>query len=510
MFSRLFKRLNRETVRKRAEYEMTLSADLKQTVTSIENIVGESSDVFKREMRLGKTISATLFFIEGLADKESIEEDVIKPLVHLSPAEAHKLQGSPNLIRSLQEVLTLSSIRVFDSFDQAILHFLGGESLLVIDGVKGLIVLGTKEIKHERSVEEPESEVVVRGPRDGFNETLRTNITLIRRRLRDPNLVIQIGQLGRRSKRDFAIMYIKGITNQDLIDEVRYRVACADVDDMAESGTLEQLIEDDVLSPFPQVQQTERPDKASSALTNGQVVLLLDGTPYVLMLPVTFHLLLKSPEDYYERWQIGSVIRFLRYGAAFMALFLPSLYVAMVSYHQGMIPTPLALSIAGSREGVPFPAFVEALLMEFSIELLREAGIRLPSPIGQTIGIVGGLVIGDAAVRAGLVSPIMVIVVALTAIASFAIPAYNVGITFRLLRFVLMAAAATMGLYGIIIVYILINIHLVGLRSFGSYYLSPFVPYRFLHWLDVVLRAPMPLMRLRPAEPRTLDDKKQD
>ncbi|MDQ0337902.1 spore germination protein [Caldalkalibacillus uzonensis] len=509
MFGRLLRRLNKDNVRKRAEYDMTLSTDLKQTVASIENIVGESSDVSKRDIYIAKTISATLFFIDGLTDEDCIEEDVIKPLIQLSPSEAQKIQHSQNLKSSLQEVLTLSSVKVLDSFDQAILPFLGGESILVIDGVKRLIVLGTKAF-NERAIEEPESEVVVRGPRDGFNETLRTNISLIRRRLRDPNLVIQTGQLGRRSKRDFALLYIKGIANHDLIEEVRYRVACADIDDIAESGTLEQLIEDNVLSPFPQVQQTERPDKATAALTNGQVVILVDGTPYVLMLPVTFHQLLKSPEDYYERWQIGSVIRLLRYGAAFIALFLPSLYVAMVSYHQGMIPTPLALSIAGSREGVPFPAFVEALLMEFSLELLREAGVRLPSPIGQTIGIVGGLVIGDAAVRAGIVSPIMVIVVALTAIASFSIPAYNVGITFRLLRFVLMVAAATMGLYGIIIVYILINIHLVGLRSFGSYYLSPFAPYRFLDWLDLILRAPVPLMRLRTDEPRTLDNKRQN
>lgn len=219
---------------------------------------------------------------------------------------------------------------------------------------------------------------------------------------------------------------------------------------------------------------------------------------------------MKSTEDYYDRWHIGSLIRMLRYFAAFIAIFLPSIYIAMVAFHQGMIPTTLALSIAGTREGVPFPAFIEALVMEVTLELLREAGIRLPRPVGQTIGIVGGLVIGEAAVQAGIVSPIMVIVVALTAISSFALPSYSVSITFRMIRFGVMIAAATFGLYGIILVYILINIHLVGLRSFGSYYTSPFAPYRFLDWLDLVIRAPVTLQRIRTDEPRTLDNKKQN
>lgn len=237
--------------------------------------------------------------------------------------------------------------------------------------------------------------------------------------------------------------------------------------------------------------------------------ILLDGTPFALITPMTLQGLLKSPEDYYENWLIGSLIRVLRYGAAFISIFLPALYIAVVSFHQGMIPTQLALSIAAAREGVPFPSFVEAIIMEISLELLREAGVRLPRIVGSTIGIVGGIIIGEAAVRAGFVSPIMVIVVAITAISSFALPAYNVSIAFRILRFIMMLAAATIGLYGMVLVFICIIIHLVGLRSFGSYYLSPFAPFHIMDWLDLIFRAPMSVMKNRPSEPKNIDQKKQ-
>lgn len=483
MFKKLLTRLNRDPIR-------------------------ESDDIIQRDFFIGKQIKATLFFIGGLCHQDTVEEDIIKPLILLEKEKINNIKVNHLLDILKNEVISVTSIETHDSFDQAILPFMSGESLLLIDGIDKLTLLKTSH-REQRGIEEPQSEIVIRGPRDGFIESLQTNIILIRQHIKDPNLTIQIGNLGRRSKKGFALAYIKGITNQDLVEEARYRISCVDTDDVSESGALEQLIEDNVLSPFPQILQTERPDKAVGALLNGQIVILLDGTPFVLLAPVTFQQLLKSPEDYYDRWQIGTFLRFLRYTAAFFSLFLPALYIAMVSYHQGMIPTQLAISIAASREGVPFPAIVEAMLMELTIELLREAGIRLPRAVGQTIGIVGGLVIGEAAVRAGIVSPILVIIVALTVIASFAIPAYNVSITFRLLRFGMMIAASIFGLFGILIVYILINIHLVGLRSFGAYYTSPFAPYHLTDWLDLLLRAPASLLRKRPSEPRTLDNQRQ-
>ena len=508
MLKRLFRKLNQDTVRKGDEFDFQVSPNIDEMITSINNIIGESSDIVQREFSIGKKVKARLFYIDGLADEASIQEHILKPLIHFSEEAVRELEGDALRHYLYDDVLTFMELTEHTSFDDAMLPFMSGETLLIIDGIPKLILFETRQF-NQRSIEEPVSEIAVRGPRDGFNEVLHTNVMLIRRRIRDPNLTVQFGQLGRRAKHDFALVYLKGVTNEDLIEEIRYRISCIDTDDVAETGDLEQFIEDNVLSPFPQMMRTERPDKTASYLLNGKVIIIMDGTPFVLLAPLTFEEYFKSPEDQYDRWHIGTLLRILRYIAAFIAIFLPALYIAMVSYHQGMIPTTLALSIAGSREGVPFPAFIEALLMEMTIELLREAGVRLPAPIGQTIGIVGGLVIGDAAVRAGVVSPIMVIVVALTAIASFALPAYNISIAFRIIRFAMMIAAALFGLFGIVIGYILINIHLVGLRSFGYYYTSPFAPYHFSNWLDLVIRAPVSLLTKRRAVPKPLDTTRQ-
>lgn len=507
MFKKLFSKLNKTEVSQDEEYQIVMKGCIDDTVAAIKKIVGESDDIIQRDFLIGKEIRATLFLVDGLADSDSIEEDVIRPLIYFT--DVARYHNKTEFIKYLEtEVVTFSELKKEKSLEKAMVPFFSGETILVIDGIKELILLETRQF-NERSISEPESEIVIRGPRDGFIETLHTNIVQVRRRVRDPNLIVQFGVLGRRSKSDFAILYLKGIANEQHIKEMRYRISCIDNDQIIDTGTMEQLIEDNVLSFFPQILRTERVDKTVMALMNGQVVVFHDGSPFSLMAPVTFHMLFRSPEDYYDRYYVGSLVRSLRYVSAFFATFLPAIYIAMVSYHQGMIPTALALSIAGSREGVPFPAFIEALIMEVTFELLREAGVRLPRAVGQTIGIVGGLVIGDAAVRAEIVSPIMVIVVAITAIASFTIPDYNVSTTLRILRFIMMLSAAGFGLYGIVIVYILINIHLVGLKSFGTYYTSPFAPYRFNEWKDLIFRAPLSVLKDRFSEIKPKDDKKQ-
>lgn len=304
--------------------------------------------------------------------------------------------------------------------------------------------------------------------------------------------------MGRKAPRTVAIAYNSDIANDALVQEVRQRIARIDMDDVPDSGYIEQFIEDNHLTLFPQVQNTERPDRVNSALMEGRVAILLDGSPLALIVPVSISMLMQSPEDYYERWIPGTLVRVLRYIAALISTLGPALYISFISFHQGLIPTKLAVSIAGSREGVPFPSLIEALIMEVSIEILREAGLRLPKPIGQTIGIVGGLVIGEAAVQAGIVSPIMVIVVAITAISSFAIPQYSAGIALRIIRFGTMFSAAIFGLYGVILFFLLVCSHLAKLKSFGIPYLSPAAPYRFGDWKDFVLRAPLSIMTRRP------------
>ncbi|WP_338131031.1 spore germination protein [Cohnella rhizosphaerae] len=365
-------------------------------------------------------------------------------------------------------------------------------------------IVGTK-FWNSRPVEEPQTEALIRGPRDGFTEDFRTNTALVRRRLRDPNLRFETFQLGRRSRTDVAVVYVEGIVNDKLLQEVRRRIHTIDVDEVAGSGFIEQWLTDHQLSPFPQIMSTERPDKLSAALLQGKVGIIVDNSPFQLIMPMTLFAFFHSPEDYYQNWIVSTAIRVMRFGAAFLATFMPAFYIALTEFHHGMLPSELAFSIAGSREGVPFPSVVEAFAMEATLELLREAGIRLPKPIGQTIGIVGGLVIGEAAVRAGIVSPIMVIVVAITAISSFSLPSYTFAISLRLLRFLVMLSAALFGLYGIVLAYIMLNIHIANLKSFGIPYSTPFAPTFLSDWKDLILRAPLSMMTGRPKMMRTKD-----
>lgn len=368
----------------------------------------------------------------------------------------------------------------------------------MIDGYSKALVASTRGWE-ARDVSDPVTEGVVRGPREGFTENLRTNTSLIRRRIRNPKLKIETLRIGAVTRTEVVVAYIEGTADSSVVKEVHERLSRIDTDAILESGYLEEFIEDSPFSPFPQIEHTERPDKIAAALVEGRVVILTDGTPFVLIVPTVFFQFLQSSEDYYERYLLGTAIRWIRFMAFLFALLLPSLYIALTTIHQEMIPTNLALSLAGAREGVPFPAFVEALMMEIAFELLREAGLRLPRPVGQAVSIVGALIIGESAVRAGIVSPVMVIIVALTGIASFSVPAFNLAITLRLLRFPMMMIAAVMGVPGMAMAVLVIVTHLADLRSFGVPYLSPVAPASYRDWKDVVVRAPWWSMFMRPA-----------
>jgi spore germination protein len=385
-------------------------------------------------------------------------------------------------------------------------HIFHGNAALWIEGADEVLVINTKN-KKSRKFAEPLTEALVRGPRLGFNESLQDNLAILRQQVANPNLSVITKHVGQRTKKELAIVYFAGIVNEDLLQEVERRIDnMIELDDIPESGYIEQLIEENHMTLFPQLQSTERPDRIVAALLEGRVVILLDGTPFALIAPVTFAMLLQSPEDYYERWIPGSLIRLLRYFAAFLTIFLPSIYIAFVSFHQGLIPTTLAISIAATREGVPFPSIIESFVMEIAIEILREAGLRLPKPVGQTVGLVGGLVIGEAAVQAGIVSPIMVIVVSLTAISSFVIPQYAGGISMRVLRFGAMICAGVLGLFGVIFYFLILSIHLVKLKSFGVPYVSPAAPIYLSDWKDFVLRLPQKMMTRRPKMLFTQDE----
>lgn len=488
---------------------MPLESRLAENLKLFKQYLGHSADVAVRCLKPDDLEPrAAVIYIDGMADSKIIQEHVIRPVLQEFSRIRDNSSGSALIEKVWNTVLTAHDSKEAETLNECIDEILSGNTVFLLDGSSKAVILTTPGWK-SRSPDEPISEPSVRGPRDGFTETLQNNIVSLRRRIKDPNLIVYKYKAGRRSKNDIAVMYIKDIANEELVDEVFRRLSRIDVDSVVASGYIEQLIEDNFVSVFPQIQYTERPDKVTAALMDGRVAILVDNTPFVLVVPATFTMFMQASEDYYDRWIYSSLIRFMRYVALMFSLFLPAFYIALISYHQGLIPTKLAVFIAATREGIPFPSFVEALVMEITIEILREAGVRLPKPIGQAVGIVGGLVIGEAASRAGLVSPVMVVIVALTAVSSFSVPQYTIGISMRILRFGVIFAAGILGLYGAMLVLILITAHLVKLKSFGADYLSPVAPIRIGDMKDLGLRMPTIMMKYRPEVLKPKDSKRK-
>ncbi|WP_028782245.1 spore germination protein [Thalassobacillus devorans] len=487
------------------EFPIEIESSLDKNIESIKQMLGDPQDLVIRELTVGaNNIKGAMVYISGLIDKELVNNNILKTIqMNLKHFDTDPLDNI------CQEVIAITDINKVTTLDKVSYAILSGSTAFYLEGYTTVLVMGAAG-GESRSIEEPPSEALLRGPREGFVEKIDTNMALVRRDIRDPNLRFKTYEVGRRSKQKVVVCYVDGIVDPALVEEINRRLKSIDTDYAMDSGQIEQWIEDSFLSPFPQMNDTERPDRVSTSLLAGKVAILVEGTPFAIVAPTTIADALSSMEDYNHRWLTGTIIRFLRYLSAFIAMFLPSLYIALVSYHPEMLPTHLVFSIAASREGVPFPSVVEALAMAITFELLHEAGVRLPKLIGSTIGIVGGLVIGEAAVSAGVVSPIMVIITALTAIASFTTPQYSVALAFRTIRFVFMIAAAVFGLYGIILVYIMVNIHLVNLKSFGVPYSVPFGPVFFKDWKDMVIRAPIMMLTRRPAYMKTNDEKSKD
>ena len=394
------------------------------------------------------------------------------------------------LLEKLEETAVHTvHVEVVTSFADGVERVAQGNALLLVDGETAAIAINVQDRPH-RSVEEPGTETVVRGPREGFIEDLDTNLALVRTRVRHPGLRFLSYRFGRYSQTRVRVLYLEGRAPRPLIDEVKRRMERITVDAVVESSYIEELIEDAPYSPFPQIMHTERPDVAAAALYEGRVVILTDGSPFALIAPITFWSLLQASEDYYQRHILSSFVRLLRVALVIGSVTLPALYIAAVIFHHGMLPTPLLITIAASRERVPLPAALEIFLFEVAFEAFREAGVRLPRSVGQTVGIVGGIIIGQAAVQAGLISAPVIVVIALTGLASFATPHVGLAGAMRILRFFLILMAAAFGLYGILIGGGLIQVHLLALRSFGVPYLWPVAPLDLKALKDTVVRWP--------------------
>ncbi|MFD1772772.1 spore germination protein [Paenibacillus rhizophilus] len=488
------------------DHLIQLTTDITQNKQIFTNIFENCSDVVFQSFEIKDHTHLLVIYIEELIDTKHFESVILKPLMY---------EDQPNGLGNLSSIRQLFQEQITSALGAKTLckvtditqQVLRGHVAVLAQGENKALLVNVLNLE-KRGLEEPSSELVIRGPKEAFIENIASNLALLRKRLRTPRLKIEKFTIGELSQTDLAIAYINGIATNSIIEEVRKRVSSIQIDGVMESGYIEEFIEDLPFSPFPQVHNTERPDVVASMLLEGKVAIFVDTTPFVLIIPMTFWSALQSSEDYYERFMLSTSIRWIRYLFLLIALFLPSLYVALTTYHQEMIPTSLLISIAIARENVPFPALVEALIMEIVFEALREAGVRLPRAVSQAMSIVGALVIGQAAVQAGIVSTPMVIVVAITGIANFTIPRFNFGNAIRLLRFPMIILAGTLGLYGVLLGILTLLLHVASLRSFGVPYFSPISPLSLGDLKDVVIRKPWWAMNFRERIIRNLNPKR--
>ena len=476
-----------------------ISKNLEKNITIIENAFQNCGDIVKRRFFVGekKDIAVYMIYTDNIVNGSAIEESILTNIMNRCRIDGKK-EGM--LKRLNEEVIAIGEMNEVKTFQEIFDAVLLGDTILLMDENDIALQASTKGFP-SRGVSEAKTEVVVQGPKDAFTEIGATNIVLIRRRIRDTKLKVKRTKVGKRSKTDVAILYMEDIVRKEILQEVEYRINQIDIDVILDSGYIDQLLENRWLSPFPQLQMTERPDKAASALLEGRVVIVIDNTPFVVIAPATLNVFFQASEDYYDRWEIMSFIRLIRYCAGFLAVALPGLYIALTVFHPSMLPTNLALKIAETRQNIPFPAVGEILIMELAFELLREAGIRLPSPVSSTIGIVGGIIIGQAAVEAGIVSPSVVIVSALTGICTFVIPNIALVSGLRLTKYIVLIFSAFLGLYGFWLALILMLIHMASLKSFHIPFLYPFCSASINDYNDLedsIFRLPLWFMKKRP------------
>ncbi|ALC91214.1 spore gernimation protein [Bacillus sp. FJAT-18017] len=435
-----------------------------------------------------------IFYLESMIDQKTLKRTTANLFAAKNDGS---VPGARGFISFCKEIFGGIRHTVIETKEEIISAMLTGSVVIVLDGLaQGISVMMPSQEK--RAVEEPTAQTIIRGPREGFVETLSVNVNLIRKRIRNERLYFENFIVGEDTKTNVYIAYMKGIANDSIVDEVRQRIKRIKTSAIFESGNVEEMIVDKTATIFPLAMNTERADTAAANIMEGKIVILVDGSPFCLIVPAVFVNFFEISEDYYQSFILGSFLRFIRYLSFMLALLTPSVYVGVLSFHHELLPTTLLLSIVSQREGVPFPAVVEVLLMEITFEILREAGIRTPKMIGQMVSIVGALVIGQAAAEAGIISNAMIIVVAITAIANFASPVYNFAAAARLMRFLLIIAASILGLYGVLLLLVVMVAHLCSLRSFGIPYLSPVAPFIVEDQKDVFVRFPWWGMKNRP------------
>ncbi|MCR3760577.1 spore germination protein [Clostridium felsineum] len=471
-----------------------IDKNIEDNIKQLKYLLGKSEDVIFDEFNIkkDKTIKAFICFIDGLVDKKFITEEVIKVLREDINCRIDENDNISDVLK--KDILNITELKEITSISGIITSILSGEAVLFIDNCPTAIVMDVR--KHiGRSVEKPDTEGNIRGSREGFTETLRVNTSLIRKIIKNPKLIFESLELGSQTNTKVCIAYIEGIADNKIVKEVRKRLAKIDISSILESGYIEQLIDDSPFSIFSTIGNSERPDKIAAKLLEGRVAIICDGTPFVLSVPYLFIESFQVSEDYYSKPYLISLMRCIRVLAFIISLTLPSVYIAIETFHQEMIPTVLILTAAAAREGTPFPTFVEVIVVEILFLLLREGGIRMPKPIGQTVSFIGALIIGQSAVQAGIISAPMVIIGSVTAIASFIIPQiYESTIFFR---FLLISLSTMLGFHGIILGIIVMVSRMCSLKSFGVPYLQPIAPTIWKQLKDSFIRFPLWSMNIK-------------
>ncbi|MBB6635884.1 spore germination protein [Cohnella thailandensis] len=464
-----------------AQLDKELTA--KPTIATIEAQFKDCADFVKREFANGMSV----FYMVPLTGNNNLHRDIVQPFADASREEAAGILGRAPYHRVAETGDCVDGI-------------LTGSAAIFLEDYVWLVDLSEQL---GRSIEQSETETVIAGPHDGFVENLFQNVAVLRMRVRSSKLKTVLLSVGEISKTQVMIMYIDGVVNREIVDNLINRIKSIEIDAVGEGNMLVQLIDENPNSVFPQFMTTERPDAAASKLTGGKIIGIVDGSPSVFSCPTAFFDFFASPDDYYQRWLLGTALRLLRIIGFVITIGFTAFYVSVTTFHYEMIPHTMLLNLTESRSKVPFPPLYEALLMETTIELLREAGARLPTKIGQTIGIVGGIVIGQAAVQAGFTSNILIIAVATSAIASFVIPSYIMSASLRLIRFGLIILAGLLGNLGLFLGITLMIIHLSGITNLGASYLTPVAPVNFRDMLDTFVRGPFWALTRRPTISRT-------
>lgn len=474
-----------------------LSGDIQENVDRIRKDFGDCGDLAVNSMAelKGKSICISLY-IKGLADSKTIDA---LSLEWTEVKTEHRKAGQAAFFDlMLSRFSGMRAIKRGTRFESLYQELLEGNTVFLLDGCAAFSSIETAS-EEGRTITEPTSQTIIKGPKDAFTEDIDKNVFLIRRRIRNPDLRIESLTAGSVTRTRIKLIYISGLAREDIVKDLRDRLNRLEIDAVLDSGYVEEMIRSDRYSIFPTFLSSEKPDAAAAALLEGRAAILVDGTPYVMTVPALFFEFLQASEDYYHHFIISSAIRLLRYIALVLTLMVPATYIALTAYHQEVIPTPLLISIAAQREGLPFPSFVEVFIMELTFEILREAGVRMPRAIGPAISIVGALVLGQAAVEAGIISAVIVIVVSITAISSFAISNYGMSNAIRLLRFALIFIAAILGLYGITMMLIIITLHLCKLKTAGVPYLTSFAPRVRGESRDTFVRYPLWMLLFRPS-----------